>query len=239
VYEKRDDYYWVVLRFSQPAHGVTEVQTGEEEFVFDEVGNLVDRQVLVWPDGIAVPVEQHSITETRRPEVPESDPITPPSPPLESAPSEPQTPHPTSSVEPTQPQFSPAKLTGVHLASRRRRTVAFTIDCAIQLAIQLLTAGAESSDAFVVAYLIAIMAWFVLWLYGTSHGWSPGKIAVGIRIVNHNQEKPGWARALVRELIGKPIGAVPLFLGFFWIIWDGERRGWHDHIAKTHVIQVR
>jgi len=48
--ERRDDYYWIILRFTQPARDIAEAQTGEEEFVIDEVGNLIDRQVLVWPD---------------------------------------------------------------------------------------------------------------------------------------------------------------------------------------------
>ena len=43
----------------------------------------------------------------------------------------------------------------------------------------------------------------------------------------------------MRELIGKSLGAFPLYLGFLSILWDDERRGWHDRIAKTHVIRVR
>ncbi|HIA15910.1 MAG TPA: RDD family protein [Dehalococcoidia bacterium] len=61
---------------------------------------------------------------------------------------------------------------------------------------------------------------------------------VGIRIVNHSHEKPGRSKALIRELTGKPLGSIPMYLGFAWILWDSERRGWHDHIAKTHVIKV-
>jgi uncharacterized RDD family membrane protein YckC len=29
-----------------------------------------------------------------------------------------------------------------------------------------------------------------------------------------------------------------LFLGFFWIIWDAEKQGWHDKIAGTVVVRL-
>jgi len=30
---------------------------------------------------------------------------------------------------------------------------------------------------------------------------------------------------------------VALFLGFFWIIWDKKKQGWHDKIAGTLVVK--
>jgi len=61
---------------------------------------------------------------------------------------------------------------------------------------------------------------------------------VGIRIVNHSHENPGRSKALKREVTGKLLGSIPMYLGFAWILWGSERRGWHDHIAKTHIIKV-
>ena len=46
-----EDYYRVVLQFSRPQRGILEEQTGEEEFLFDFTGTLLDRQVLLWPEG--------------------------------------------------------------------------------------------------------------------------------------------------------------------------------------------
>ena len=48
--QKREDSYGVVLQFRTPTYGLEQKQTGQEEFVFDLIGNLLDRQVLVWPD---------------------------------------------------------------------------------------------------------------------------------------------------------------------------------------------
>ena len=46
-----EDYYKVVLQFRRPGRGIPEEQTGEEEFLFDFMGILQDRQVLHWPEG--------------------------------------------------------------------------------------------------------------------------------------------------------------------------------------------
>ena len=51
--EQREDSYRVVLLFRPPARGISEEQTGEEEFIFDLTGKLQDRQVLVWPEEAA------------------------------------------------------------------------------------------------------------------------------------------------------------------------------------------
>jgi len=45
-----EDYYKVVLQFRSPGREVSEEQTGEEEFLFDLTGTLLDRQVLHWPE---------------------------------------------------------------------------------------------------------------------------------------------------------------------------------------------
>ena len=47
--ETREDSYRVVLKFQRPARRTSEEQTGEEEFLFDLMGEVLDRQVLVWP----------------------------------------------------------------------------------------------------------------------------------------------------------------------------------------------
>ena len=50
--EQREDSYRVVLQFRRPTRGLGEEQTGEEEFIFNLTGELQDRQVLVWPEGV-------------------------------------------------------------------------------------------------------------------------------------------------------------------------------------------
>ena len=47
--ETRKDSYRIILQFRRPARGLQEEQTGEEEFVFNLLGELQFRQVLAWP----------------------------------------------------------------------------------------------------------------------------------------------------------------------------------------------
>jgi len=38
--------------------------------------------------------------------------------------------------------------------------------------------------------------------------------------------------------VGQIIAAIPVGLGFLWVIWDAQKQGWHDKIAKTYVVHV-
>ena len=70
-------------------------------------------------------------------------------------------------------------------------------------------------------------------------GQTPGKMALGIQVVDSQGNPPGIMRAFLREVVGKLVSTVVIFLGFFWIIWDRKKRGWHDHIAGTFVARKK
>ncbi|MDP6060450.1 MAG: RDD family protein, partial [Pirellulaceae bacterium] len=84
--------------------------------------------------------------------------------------------------------------------------------------------------------LIPPWAYYVL-LTGTK-GQTVGKMALGIKVVVANGEKPGLGRAALREVIGKIISGLVLWIGFFWAIWDPNKQGWHDKLASTYVIRT-
>ena len=69
-------------------------------------------------------------------------------------------------------------------------------------------------------------------------GQTLGKMAIGIMVVNERGEPPGITKAIVREFLGKGVSELAIFLPHLWIGWDKKKRGWHDHIAKTHVIRA-
>jgi uncharacterized RDD family membrane protein YckC len=46
----------------------------------------------------------------------------------------------------------------------------------------------------------------------------------------------GWGTALLR-LLGMYVASTVFYLGFIWIFVDKRRRGWHDLIAGTVVVQ--
>ena len=32
------------------------------------------------------------------------------------------------------------------------------------------------------------------------------------------------------------IGSIPLYLGWFWMLWDPQKQTWHDKVANTFVV---
>jgi uncharacterized RDD family membrane protein YckC len=70
-------------------------------------------------------------------------------------------------------------------------------------------------------------------------GQTPGKAALGIRIVKLNGARLTAWDAILRNVIGYTISAFFLLLGYLWILVDGRRQGWHDKLASTVVIKVR
>ena len=68
-------------------------------------------------------------------------------------------------------------------------------------------------------------------------GATPGKLAVGIKVVDaETGNAPSTGRLVVR-LLCYLLSALPLYLGFFWVAVDRRKQGWHDKIAGTVVIQ--
>jgi uncharacterized RDD family membrane protein YckC len=77
--------------------------------------------------------------------------------------------------------------------------------------------------------VLTIVLWVVL-------GATPGKFLMGCHIVDQRTgRRPSIARALLRYF-GYLLSALPLGLGFFWILWDRRHQGWHDKVAGTLVV---
>jgi uncharacterized RDD family membrane protein YckC len=68
-------------------------------------------------------------------------------------------------------------------------------------------------------------------------GQTIGKMITGIRVVRTSGRPVSFSSAIIRFLAYIPSGVL-LFAGFFWILWDPERQGWHDMLADTVVIRL-
>jgi uncharacterized RDD family membrane protein YckC len=68
-------------------------------------------------------------------------------------------------------------------------------------------------------------------------GLTPGKKLLGIRVIKEDGTSPGFFTMLIRELMGKPISALVVFLGFLWILFDRDKQGWHDKLMSTYVVE--
>ena len=151
------------------------------------------------------------------------------------------------------PDAAPPNLIG-HYAGLFTRAIAFVIDAliiAIALAIipwitQILLdsigigsfttrwmVGVErmlASGIFAAIFSYSYYAFF--WYFV---GMTIGNAVMGIRIVRTNGKRIGPLRTLAR-LFGYVISLIPFGLGFFWILVDDRRQGWHDKLAGTFAV---
>ena len=77
--------------------------------------------------------------------------------------------------------------------------------------------------------LFAFFAYF--WI---KRGQTVGMLAWRLRIVS---TEPMSLRRVLLRFIGALLGAACLFLGYIWILFDGERRSWSDLLSGTQVVR--
>jgi uncharacterized RDD family membrane protein YckC len=125
-----------------------------------------------------------------------------------------------------------------------QRAVAFLIDWLIVVVIAMpiivLAFGADyfsldpvrrAGDLAIALVVGGIIVGF--WRYC---GATPGKLAVGIKVVDAETGNAPTTGRLVVRLLCYLLSALPLYLGFFWVAVDRRKQGWHDKIAGTVVI---
>ncbi|MEI7557108.1 RDD family protein [Candidatus Chlorohelix sp.] len=90
------------------------------------------------------------------------------------------------------------------------------------------------------ASLFSTLCFFSYFLAMTALvGQTLGKMALGIRVVRYDGNKPGWLLAFIRQCLGYPLNAAGFMLGFLSIFVDSRRQGWHDKMARTLVVEER
>ncbi len=89
----------------------------------------------------------------------------------------------------------------------------------------------HSWDLLALAALAAAVIGF--WRYC---GATPGKLALGVKIVDAETGQPPTLGRLVLRFLGYFVSAFPLYLGFLWAAADRRKQAWHDKIARTIVI---
>ena len=90
---------------------------------------------------------------------------------------------------------------------------------------------------------------FLLLIWGTSvvygvllttlRGQTLGKMLLGIQVVDSSGSIPPWYRVVARELVGKFVSEVIIWLGYLWIVFDQNKRGWHDYLGGSYVVRKR
>ena len=81
---------------------------------------------------------------------------------------------------------------------------------------------------------VSIIYWLGFWVW---RGQTPGKMAVGIKVIRTDSSPVKWQCA-VRRCLGYVISAITLFIGFIWVAFDGRKQGVQDKIADTYVVKL-
>jgi len=103
----------------------------------------------------------------------------------------------------------------------------------------LLVALISSAAALVVYLLAGLLAIpYFVFFEGGPNGQTIGKRALGIRVVRVDTgDDLGYGRAFLRQL-ARILSSLPLYLGYLWMLWDGEAQTWHDKIVSTQVVEL-
>jgi uncharacterized RDD family membrane protein YckC len=116
-----------------------------------------------------------------------------------------------------------------------RRFAAFVIDGLIVGVVEFLIRLGLGEAAYLTLGTIISLG-YGTYFEGSAGGATPGKMALGIRVYDFRQGGSiGYGRALIRQLV-KIVSAIPLFLGYFWMLWDKENQCWQDKIASDVVV---
>lgn len=79
---------------------------------------------------------------------------------------------------------------------------------------------------------------YFTYLHSTAAGQSVGNLATSVRVADIDTGQPlPWSRALIRVLMSF-VSAIPLGLGFFWMLWDANNQTWHDKVARSVVVKT-
>ena len=129
------------------------------------------------------------------------------------------------------------------------RTWAAVIDTALLLVIMLpllhlfFGAGYWESEALIQGPLDFLLTWVLpaaavvaFWVYRQA---TPGKMAIGARIVDAQTGQPASTNQLVGRYAGYYLAMIPMLVGIFWVAFDPRKQGWHDKVAGTVVVRDR
>jgi uncharacterized RDD family membrane protein YckC len=116
--------------------------------------------------------------------------------------------------------------------------VAILVTAVVGLALSVIAVPEEIRVATITLGGVAYVAWSVGYFVGfwTATGQTPGARMLRFRVCTAGLEPVGVGRALVR-FAGLALAALPLFAGFLLILVDDRRRGLHDWLARTVVVE--
>lgn len=163
----------------------------------------------------------------------------------------PQIPNQSSGTE-LNNRFQTAQAHGYAPANNNKRVIAFFIDIigSSLLATLLMEYGLApfikvAGSTMVQLAITFLLTWLVMpalyWVViQKEFGATPGKKLMGLKVVNlDGTHEISYGRLFLRDIIGRYISGVFLCLGYVWVLFNQDRRSWHDLMTKTRVVDFR
>ncbi|HEU4747687.1 MAG TPA: RDD family protein [Gemmatimonadaceae bacterium] len=89
---------------------------------------------------------------------------------------------------------------------------------------------------FLLNWVVPAIVIILFWMYKAA---TPGKMAVGLRIVDAKSGTTPTTGQCVGRYLGYYVSLLPLFAGIVWVAFDSRKQGFHDKLAGTVVIRRR
>jgi len=89
---------------------------------------------------------------------------------------------------------------------------------------------------FLITWVMPAIAIVLFWVYRQA---TPGKIAIGARIVDAKTGAKPSTGQLIGRYLGYYVSTIPFFLGLIWVAFDPRKQGWHDKLAGTVVVRAK
>lgn len=124
-------------------------------------------------------------------------------------------------------------------SNQNKRVVAFLFDALVSgILIKVMTSLLTPISAFFGPLMAQFMISTAYWILPTyAAGQTLGKKLFNLYVIdNRNRPDLSLAQVAFRETVGRFLSAVPLGLGYIWILFRDDRRTWHDLMAKTRVV---
>lgn len=117
-----------------------------------------------------------------------------------------------------------------------RRFAAALIDSIILGIVNGILVAALKGAGYALGFIIGIA--YYVYFEGGPTGQTLGGRVMGVRVISlEDGASIGYGRAFIRY-IGRIVSAIPILLGYFWMLWDSENQCWHDKFAGSIVVPV-
>lgn len=84
---------------------------------------------------------------------------------------------------------------------------------------------------------VSLAIFYYTWFVG-KYGGTPGKLILGLRIVDEHGGPIGYSMA-VKRYLATILSALTLGIGYLIAAWDSEKKTLHDILVRTRVVQLK